>query len=155
MAVIVSCDPGGIKPGPHSGTGYAVLDTSDMRIINMSIENHPPSECVEHMSSWTQRYRPDELVCEGFVPRWGRPFSLDSVYLIGALQGFFGENIVKLVNPSTHMGLVPKARLSKLMKEQGFVIGEGHSRMALSVAVYYAAFKAKDPNVLDWLSKES
>lgn len=160
MAIIVACDPGGIKPGTHSGTGYAVLDTESMKILRMDIANHTPYECVGEMQTLSAGYLGDHVVCEGFLPRWGQPFSLDSVYLIGSLQGHFGKEL-KLVMPSAHTSKDPKKaftpvpKLTKLMQDQGYLIGRGHSRMALSVAVYYAATKLRDRNVLDWLSKES
>lgn len=154
MAIIVACDPGGIKPGTHSGTGYAVLDPEDMSILEMEVANHNPGECVRNMKLLRSGYQANHVLSEGFKPRWGQPFSLDSVYLIGAMQGYF-EDELKLVMPSVHMGLVPKAKLTPLMKAQGYAVGKGHSRMALSVAIYYAGFVLKDKTVLDWLSKES
>lgn len=160
MAIIVACDPGGIKPGTHSGTGYAVLNTENMRILHMQIDNHDPNQCVRMMQEMRDEFFPDHIVAEGFVPRYGTPFKLDSVYLIGAMQGFFGHGL-KLVLPSQHTSKDPKKaavpvhRLTALMKAQGYKVQQGHSRMALSVAVYYAGFVIKDKTVLDWLSKES
>lgn len=153
MSIIVACDPGGIKPGTNSGTGYAVLDTEDMSILEMEIANHNPGECVRNMKLLRSGYSMEEeahVLVEGFIPRWGRPFSLDSVYLIGGLQGYFGLELM-MVNPSVHMGLVPKPKITALMKAQGYAVGRGHSRMALSVAVYYAAFQLRDENALDFL----
>lgn len=157
MAVIVSCDPGGIKPGTHSGTGYAVLDTTSGNILHMQIANHDPYTCVGVMQSLEKAFSADHIVCEGFVPRYGTPFKLDSVYLIGALQGHFGKEL-HLVLPSAHTSKDPKKaftpipKLTELMKAQGYKVGKGHSRMALSVAIYYAATKLSDHNVLDWKS---
>lgn len=160
MSVIVACDPGGIEPGTNSGTGYAVLDTEGMVILHMSIANHGPSECADFMQHLRTTFQADYSVCEAFIPRWGRPFSLDSVYLIGGLQANFGRLNVPLhmVNPSAHTSKDPKkasipvSKLTGLMKTQGCAVGKGHSRMALSVATYYAAFKLKDREALDFLS---
>lgn len=153
MSIIVACDPGGIKPGTNSGTGYAVLDTEGMAVLSMHIDNHDPSRCADYMQHLCEIYQADYVVCEGFTPRWGQKFELDSVYLIGGLQANFGRLAVPLplVMPSVHMGLVPKPKLTALMKAQGYAVGKGHSRMALSVAVYYAAFKLKDENALAFL----
>lgn len=153
MSVIVACDPGGIKPGTHSGTGYAVLDTEDMSILEMEVANHNPGECVRNMKLLRSGYQASYVLSEGFSPRWGQPFSLDSVYLIGAMQGYFEEEL-KLIMPSVHMGGVPRPKLTALMKTQGYAVGKGHSRMALSVAIYYAAFKLKDKNALAFLAEE-
>lgn len=162
MAIIVACDPGGIKPGTNAGTGYAVLDTEDMSILRMDIANFDPYECSVFMSYLYTTYQADYVVCEGFKPRWGQPFSLDSVYLIGGLQATFGRlNVpLPLVMPSAHTSkdpkkaAVPVTKLTALMKAQGYAVGKGHSRMALSVAVYYAAFKLKDKNALAFLAEE-
>lgn len=152
--IICAIDPGGIKPGPHSGTGYAVLDTEGMQILHMEIANHTPFACVDKVEDLLDSYGSDVLVSEDFKPRWGQKFELDSVYLIGALQGQHSSEL-KLVMPATHMGLVPTAKLTALMKSYGHKVGEGHSRMALSVAVYWAAFKERDPNVLAFLKTSS
>lgn len=156
MAIIVACDPGGIKPGTHSGTGYAVLDTEGMKILRMEIANHKPSECADHMQALYRHFMTNYIVAEGFTPRWGQPFSLDSVYLLGGMQAVIGEDRLKLVLPSQHTSKDPKKaftpvpKLTKLMKDQGYKVGEGHSRMALSVAIYYAVAKLKDKNAIDW-----
>lgn len=142
--IIVGFDPG-------KASGYAVLDTEHMRIRHMEIANHSPFQCVDAMQDIQESYGCDAMVVENFIPRWGQKFDLDSVYLIGALQGMY-DNEVLLVNPSTHMGVVPREKLTRLMKEQGYAIQAGHSRMGLSVAVYYAAFKLKDQNVLEFLA---
>lgn len=155
MAIIVAADPGGIKPGTHSGTGYAVLDTEGMEILHMQIANHGPYTCVGVMQSLEKEFHADHMVCEDFVPRWGQPFKLDSVYLIGALQGHYNTDL-KLVLPSQHTSkksekaFTPVPKLTKLMKDQGYKVGQGHSRMALSVAIYYATVKLKDKNAIDW-----
>lgn len=159
MAILVSCDPGGIKPGTNAGTGYAVLDTEDMSILHMEIANHNPGECVRNMKLLRSGFQGNYVLSEGFSPRWGQPFSLDSVYLIGAMQGYF-EDELKLVMPSAHTSkdpkkaAVPVAKLSALMKSQGYAVGKGHSRMALSVAVYYAGYKLRDENALAFLAEE-
>lgn len=162
MSVIVACDPGGIEPGTNSGTGYAVLDTETMTILNMHIGNDDPARCVDSMQALYRTYQADYVVCEGFKPRWGQPFSLDSVYLIGGLQAHFGRlNVpLPLVMPSSHTSkdpkkaAVPVPKLTALMKAQGYKVREGHSRMALSVAVYYAAFKLKELPALDFLHED-
>lgn len=150
MTVIQAIDPGGIKPGPHAGTGYAVLDTEGMKILHMSIENHNPFECNNYFEQLREQYQPDVLLCEDFIPRWGIPFELDSVYLIGGLQSLY-NGALKLIAPSTHMSSVSKDKLTELMKEHNIDIGEGHSRMALSLCVYYVAFRMQDAEAIHYL----
>lgn len=127
-----------------------MLDTDGMKILHMLIANHDPARCVDVFGDLMADYGKDAIVCESFLPRWGQKFELDSVYLIGALQGRFGKQL-QMVAPATHMGLVPKAKLTDLMKAQGYKVGKGHSRMALSVALYYAAFKMRDLEALAFL----
>lgn len=138
----------GIDPGKN--TGYAVLDTNRMSIEHMSISEDTPFRLLDTVES----YYSGTMVVERFVPRWGQAFDCTPMYLIGALQGVY-ESEVNLVMPATHKASVPRDKVKALMKSQGYKIGAGHSLDALSLCLYYAAFKAKDPNVLDWLSKES
>lgn len=153
MTILLGVDPGGIEPGPHSGTGYAVLDTEGMKILHASIANHNPFECNAYYESLREEYRPDVLLSEGFVPRWGQPFELDSVYLIGGLQSLY-NGALKLVLPSVHMSHVSREKLTELMEQHNIAIGEGHSRMALSLCVYYAAFKLQDAEAIHYLLGE-
>lgn len=138
----------GIDPGKN--TGYAVLDTNRMSIESMFIREDSPFEMLDVV----ENYYSGTMVVERFVPRWGQAFDCTPMYLIGALQGVY-ESEINLVMPATHKAAVPRDKVTALMKSQGFKVGAGHSRDALSLCLYWAAFKAKDPNVLDWLSKES
>lgn len=150
MTRLLAIDPGGIKPGSHSGTGYAVLDTEGMKLLHMSIDNHGPYECNAYYEALREQYHPDVLLCEDFIPRWGNKFELDSVYLIGGLQSLY-NGALKLIKPADHMSRVSKDKLTQLMKEHKIAIGEGHSRMALSLCVYYAAFKLQDAEAIHYL----
>ena len=153
MTIIMGCDPGGIKPGSHAGTGYAVLDTEGMKILHMSIENHNPFECNAYYEALREKYHPDVLLCEGFIPRWGQKFELDSVFLIGGLQSLY-NGALKLIMPATHMASVSRDKLTELMDQHKIAVGEGHSRMALSLCVYYAAFKLQDAEAIHYLLGE-
>lgn len=138
----------GIDPGKN--TGYAVLDTEGMKILHMGIHEDSPFEMLDRVESNLEGV----LVVERFVARFGQAFDCTPMYLIGALQGVY-ESEINLVLPATHKAAVPRDKVTALMKSQGFKVAAGHSRDALSLCLYWAGFKAKDPNVLDWLSKES
>lgn len=144
----------GVDPGKASG--LAVLETSSMTIEHLSIAYSNCEGLAQQVSLLGYDFRSaggdSPVVCENFIPRFGQKFDLDSVYHIGALQAVIGTTDVHLVLPATHKGLVPKEKLTALMKSQGYKVGAGHSRDALSVAVYYAAFVLREPRVLEFLA---
>lgn len=149
--LIIGVDPGGILPGTTSGTGYAVLNTENMQIEVMREDNHTPQAFVGTLLRLQDEFPEAIMVYEGFKPRWGQKFELDSVYLIGALRTEFGERVPNVM-PSVHMSAVPITKLTALMKSHGYKVRRGHARMALSVAVYYAAFVLREPTVLEFLA---
>lgn len=140
----------GVDPG--KATGYAVLNTKNLLIEHMSSDNHNPYELLEQVDYLTP-YKEQTLVVERFVPRFGQAFDCTPMYLIGAMQGAYNDR-VNLVMPATHKGSVPRDKVTRLMKAQGFKVGAGHSRDALSLCLYWAAFKLRDKNVLDFLQSE-
>lgn len=90
----------------------------------------------------------ENIACENFTLRSSNKFTanLDGVKIIGWLEGegwcsTFPE-------PSTHMTLTrlrekkdsyADSVITQMMRDAGFKIGKGHTRMGLSVAVWYAA----------------
>ena len=94
------------------------------------------------------------VVCENFTLRGSNKFTADlsGVEIIGWLKG---EGLCQTFpEPSQHMTLVKKPVLTAMMKEAGFRIGAGHTRMALSVAVWYAAKVLKHRPTLELLSNK-
>lgn len=100
--------------------------------------------------------------CENFTLRSSNKFTADlhGVEIIGWLkgEGLWGSNANP--EPSQHMQLT-KLREKKdkyqdsvithMMEDAGFKIGKGHTRMALSVAVWYAAMRLKHLPTLELL----
>ena len=135
----------GIDPGKSSG--YAVLNTDGMVIVHMSIEQDTPFTLLDR----TENLLEGTLVVERFVARFGQAFDCTPMYLIGALQGVY-DTQVNLVMPATHKAGVPRDKVTALMKSQGFKVGAGHSRDALSLCIYWAAIKLRDPEAIAFLS---
>jgi len=101
------------------------------------------------------------VVCEGFTLRSSNKFTADlsGVEIIGWLKG---ELICDTFpEPVQHMTITrlrknkddyKKSVITKMMKDAKFPIGAGHNRMALSVAVWYAAMVLKHRPTLELLS---
>lgn len=153
MTIIQSIDPGGWGDGNHAGTGLTVLDTETLTILHSSIEKLNPYEVVQRFEELREQYKPDVLLAEGFKPRYGTPFSLEPVYLLGALQGFY-NGAIKIIYPNEHIGTVSKDKLTKLMKEHKLSLGAGHSRMSLSLAIYWSAFRLQEEKAIHYLLGE-
>lgn len=151
--IVLAADVGGWSDGSHAGTGLTVLDSNGMTILHDSIEKLDPYHMVQRYEELREKYKPDVLLAEGFKPRYGTPFSLEPVYLLGALQGFY-NGAIKIIYPSEHIGTVSKDRLTKLMKEHNLEVRQGHSRMSLSLCVYYLAFKMQDAEAIHYLLGE-
>lgn len=153
MTIIQSIDPGGWGDGKHAGTGLTVLDTETLTILHSSIEKLNPYEVVQRFEELREKYQPDVLIAEDFIPRWGIAFSLEPVYLLGALLGMY-NGALRLVKPSDHISLVSKERLTALLKEHKLSIGAGHSRMSLSLAIYWSAFRLQEEKAIHYLLGE-
>lgn len=149
MSLILGVDPG-------KATGIAVYDLETCKPILM----HETANGVLGFVEWDmltpghhfQLY--DHKACENFTLRSSNKFTADlsGVEIIGYLKanGYLNakRKIDSFPEPIQHMQLTrlrknkddyAKSPVTKLMKECGFKIGEGHTRMALSVAVWYAA----------------
>lgn len=100
--------------------------------------------------------------CENFTLRSSNKFTADlhGVEIIGWLkgEGYWTEGANP--EPSQHMTLTRLRQkkdnyadsvITHMMKEAGFKIGKGHTRMALSVAVWYAAMRLKHIPTLEML----
>jgi hypothetical protein len=140
----------GIDPGLASGV--AVWDTAEQKIINMAQTEDGVNGLAPLVREWAIEYRPNHIVWEKFTLRAGNKFlaDLSSVECIGwaKAEGYYEHNVI----PSTHKTFnwlgdgLPKADspITKLMKEQGWKFGAGHSRDALSIAVWFSCAKGKD-----------
>lgn len=113
---------------------------------------------------WTEESRGplDYAACENFTLRSSNKFTADlhGVEIIGWLkgEGYWTEGANP--EPSQHMTLTRLRKnkdnyadsvITKMMKDAGFKIGKGHTRMALSVAVWYAAMRLKHMPTLELL----
>jgi hypothetical protein len=146
----------GIDPGLTSGMAVYNLDTCKV-------------EWVMETTDGIKGFRPDYRAkvprtnysaCENFTLRSSNKFTanLDGVKIIGWLEG---ERLCETFpEPSQHMQLTrlrekkddySKSPITHLMKDAGFKIGKGHTRMALSVAVWYAAMRLKHIPTLEML----
>lgn len=143
MAVILGIDPG-------KATGYAVYDTETQLPIHLSTEIHPNEEvCVAYYRLLCAKYKPDEVIMESFIPRFGQKFDLDGVYFIGAIRSV--GRAVRMVSPSAHKAMVKDAPMNKMFKATKTPIGAGHSRDSLRLTVYWAATKLKHRETIQLL----
>lgn len=105
-------------------------------------------------------YDAEFIACEGFTLRAKNKFTADlsGVKIIGWLEG--EELCSTFPEPIQHMSLTKLREkkdkyqdsvITKMMQEAGFKIGKGHTRMALSVAVWYAAMILKHEPTLAML----
>jgi hypothetical protein len=148
----------GVDPG--KATGMAVYDLETCKPVHM--EETPngvkgfkyPFKQLQQDGPW--------IACEGFTLRSSNKFTADlsGVKIIGWLEG--EELCSTFPEPVQHMTLTRLRKnkddykdsvITKMMKESGFPIGAGHTRMGLSVAVWYAAMKLKHEPTLRLLSK--
>jgi len=104
----------------------------------------------------------DFSACENFTLRSSNKFTADlsGVEIIGWLKGECYWQFNANPEPSQHMTLTrlrqkkddySKSVITHMMKQAGFKIGKGHTRMALSVAVWYAAMRLKHMPTLELL----
>lgn len=156
MAKILGVDPG-------KATGLAIFDTQTLEIVRMDETPHGIRGFKEPFKAIVESpmLGVHHLVFENFTLRSSNKFTADlsGVEIIGWLKGecYWGKHNPE---PSQHMGLTrlrqkkdnyAESKVTKLMKAQGYRIGKGHTRMALSVAMWYAAMVLKDRTVLEYL----
>lgn len=143
----------GIDPGKATGVAWYDLDTCKV----VKVLETPRG--IDGFQTQMRHTLHNEVVvdlahcaCERFDLRSSNEFvaNLQGVEVIGWLKG---EGYVHgWPMPVQHMQLTrlrknvdkyQDSKITHLMKEAGFLIGEGHTRMALSVAVWYAAMILK------------
>jgi hypothetical protein len=147
----------GIDPG--RATGLAVYDLDTCTFTHMEETGYGVygfKAPFHHL-----RLNVSHVACEGFTLRSSNEFTanLEGVEIIGWMKG--EQLCATFPQPSQHMQL---SRLRKnkdkyqdspvthLMKQADFKIGEGHTRMAGSVCMWYAAKVLKHRPTLELLS---
>jgi hypothetical protein len=147
----------GIDPG--LATGMAVYDLETCKVIRAY-------EAPFGINGFTQPFRELQrhahVACEGFTLRSSNKFTADlsGVEIIGWLKG--EDFCDTFPEPVQHMTITrlrknkddyKKSVITQMMKDAKFPIGAGHNRMALSVAVWYAAMVLKHRPTLELLSR--
>lgn len=149
---------------PGLATGLAIYDTDLCAFTHMvetgkGIYGFKP-KFKELMGGLTNPYGITHVAFENFTLRSSNKFTADlsGVEIIGWMkgEGFWSK---RNPEPSQHMKLTklgekdPKgeSKVTKLMQEGGFKIGKGHTRMAGSVAIWYAAMVLKHEPTLELL----
>lgn len=152
----------GLDPG--LATGAAIFDTETLSFVRMD-------ELLHGIAGFTgpfdvlrtsEHLGVEHIVAEKFTLRSSNKFTADlhGVEILGWLYG--EKHIVRsrCPEPSQHMQLTRLRKkkdnyadsvITKLMKRDKYRIGKGHTRMAGSVAVWYAAMMLKDRSVLELL----
>lgn len=147
----------GIDPGLASGMALYDLETCKV------VKTYEAPKGIKGFKqpflqlSWDAGY----VACEGFTLRSSNKFTADlsGVKIIGWLEG--EELCETFPEPVQHMTLTrlrknkddySKSVITQMMKDAKFPVGEGHNRMALSVAVWYAAMKFKHEPTLRLLT---
>lgn len=155
----------GIDPGLATGMAIYNLETCAVEHVRETPEGiygfkAPYKELIGE--GFRNPYGIMYAACENFTLRSSNKFTADlhGVEIIGWLkgEGHWGANANP--EPSQHM-TVTKLREKKdkyqdsvithMMQDAGFKIGKGHTRMALSVAVWYAAMRLKHLPTLELL----
>ncbi len=155
MTLILGIDPG-------LATGIAVYDLITCKPVHMS-ETGKGIKGFKwpFLEDYLGKYSFGAVACEGFTLRSSNKFMADlsGVKIIGWLEG--EELCGVFPEPIQHMTITKlrknkddykKSVVTRLMKEAGFPIGEGHTRMALSVAIWYAAIVLKHTQTLQLLN---
>lgn len=151
----------GIDPGLATGMAIYNLDT-----LKVDWVEETPNGIKGFKKPYKNvlYYEPvNHVVCENFTLRSSNKFTADlsGVKIIGWLEG--EEECSIFPEPSQHMTVTrlrakkddySKSVITKMMKEAKFPIGEGHTRMALSVAVWYAAMRLKHLPTLELLKQK-
>lgn len=154
----------GIDPG--LATGFAIYDTDTLSFVHMEESGKGIYGAKPTLQNLWGRglgnpYRVSGIACENFTLRSSNKFTADlhGVEIIGWMKGesyWHSQN----PEPSQHMTLTrlrekkdsyADSKITHLMKSGGFKIGKGHTRMAGSVAVWYAAMVLKHQQTLEML----
>lgn len=144
---------------PGLATGLAIYDTDLCEFRHMAQIDNGVRDFAQEFLGISEQAHID--VCENFTLRSSNKFTADlsGVEIIGWLkgEGYWGKHNPE---PSQHMTITrlrknkddyAKSPVTKLMKSCGFKIGKGHSRMAGSVAIWYAAMVLKHEPTLEML----
>ena len=152
MTYILGVDPG-------KATGLALYDLVSCTFVHME-ETGKGIKGFKY--PFKQLLQTDPWVaCEGFTLRSSNAFTADlsGVKIIGWLEG--EELCATFPEPIQHMTLTRLRKnvdkyqdsvITHMTQDAGFKIGEGHTRMAGSVAVWYAAKVLKHRPTLELLS---
>ena len=140
--LVLAIDPGGVtrkSEKAHAGTGLAVLSTDNGKLELLEARQVLWTEWAmgQAIQDYLVRYDLDKVVYEDFIPRYGVPFSLDPVKLIGAIRATVEPDMLVHVAPSAHKSLIKREWAKSLVLESGHLIEEGHKIDAASLALYY------------------
>lgn len=155
MTLILGIDPG-------LATGIALYDMKTctlLRVLETPQGIHGFKKPFLNIMQ-DLRDEPYVVACEGFTLRSSNKFTADlhGVEIIGWLKG--EEHCFVYPEPSQHMTVTrlrknkddyAKSPVTHMMKAARFPIGKGHTRMAGSVGVWYAAMKLKHIPTLETL----
>lgn len=152
---------------PGLATGLAIYNTDTLKVehaqeTQKGIYGYKPAFMDLMGTAFYNPFRIDYIVCENFTLRSSNKFTADlhGVEIIGWLkgEGYWGADANP--EPSQHMTLTRLRQkkdnyadsvITHMMKDAGFKIGKGHTRMALSVAVWFAATRLKHIPTLELL----
>jgi hypothetical protein len=155
----------GIDPGKATGVAFYDLETckpTSMFQTDGGVEGF--TQAFGAGLGWENQYNNAFITSEKFTLRSSNKFvaDLSGVEINGWLKG--EALCVTFPEPIQHMTLTKLREnkdsyadsvITKMMKEAGFKIGAGHTRMGLSVAVWYAAMILKHRPTLELLSSRS
>jgi hypothetical protein len=152
---------------PGLATGIAIYNTDTLKVeyVNETangIYGYKPVFKELNGDGFRNPYGITHVACENFTLRSSNKFTADlhGVEIIGWLKGENQWGANANPEPSQHMTLTRLRQkkdnyadsvITKMMKDAGFKIGKGHTRMALSVAVWYAAMRLKHIPTLEML----
>lgn len=154
----------GIDPGLATGLAIYNLDTLSVEHVEESpagIYGFKPAYKALNGSVFSNPYNITYSACENFTLRASNKFTADlhGVEIIGWLKGENQWGANANPEPFQHMKLnrlgekdkKADSPITHMMKAAKFPIGKGHTRMALSVAVWYAAMRLKHEPTLELL----
>lgn len=144
MSLILACDPG-------KASGLVLYSLTEQRPVIMEQSEGGVLGFTERFKFLYGWWKPAFVVCESFQLRSSNKFvaDLSPVECIGWLKG--QRYAVEYVTPSQHKTLVKDKTLNPLMKAGNFKVGEGHTRDALRIAVWFAAKKLNHRPTLELL----
>jgi hypothetical protein len=144
----------------------AIYDTDTLSFVRMDetpqgIYGFKPVYKAFMGTAFSNPFGITHVTCENFTLRSSNKFTADlhGVEIIGWMKGENEWGANANPEPSQHMKLTKlgtkdnkgKSVVTKLMKAQGFKVGKGHTRMAGSVALWYAAMRLKHMPTLELL----